>query len=159
MSTQAGVAALTGSCGETVSNRNRLADIDLLVANPEQEVILLLEVEGKISSPKKLLGDVFAVLMCNWIAIKQVNQQTYFTISPTARLLIAGSRLSRGRRWHNLSRLLRHACINSGHHPMRSRRKMLPSCSEMIFPRRSRRSSCTSLPSWSRRVKTVAPEA
>jgi hypothetical protein len=84
------VAAIKGFAGETVSNRNRLADIDVMLATPEQEVQLLIEIEERPLSPKKLLGDIFALLFCNQVAVRQDNQQRYFLITPQTHLIVAG---------------------------------------------------------------------
>jgi hypothetical protein len=50
----------------------------------------LIEIEETEMSPKKLLGDVFATLMCNWFALKGKNKQKYFRVSPNTKLIVAG---------------------------------------------------------------------
>lgn len=85
------VAAIKGFYGHKVANRNRLADIDVIVVNNDNdEVILLIEIEESEMPPKKLLGDVFATLMCNRFAVRIENEQKYFTLSPESRLIVAG---------------------------------------------------------------------
>jgi len=84
------VVAIKGFFGDTVSNVNRMADIDVLVVNKQDEIVLLIEIEEKGMSPKKLIGDIFTILMCNKIAIKKANKQKYFTVSSKSKLIIAG---------------------------------------------------------------------
>jgi len=84
------VVAIKGIFGDTVSNVNRLADIDVLVVNKEGEVVLLIEIEERGMSPKKLIGDIFTILMCNRIAIKIAKKQEYFAVSSKTKLIIAG---------------------------------------------------------------------
>jgi len=84
------VVVIKGFWGESVTNKNRLADVDLIVANPNKEAMLLIEIEERESSPKKILGDVFAILMCNHFAVRQNNVQHYFNITPETKLIVAG---------------------------------------------------------------------
>ncbi|MBU1660587.1 MAG: hypothetical protein KKD28_03850 [Chloroflexi bacterium] len=85
------VAAIKGFYGHQVANKNRLADIDVMVVNNDtDEVILLIEVEERGMPPKKLLGDVFATLMCNRFAVRIDKEQKYFNISPETRLIVCG---------------------------------------------------------------------
>jgi len=65
------VVAIKGFIGNHVTNANRLADVDVLVANDKQEIIVLIEIEESNITPKTLLGDVFASLMCNGYAAPQ----------------------------------------------------------------------------------------
>ncbi|MBC8235578.1 hypothetical protein H8E77_39025, partial [bacterium] len=76
------VAAIKGFFGDEVSNKNRLADVDLMVAKPNKDIMLLVEIEERESSPKKILGDVLAILMCNRFAVKLNGEQHYFRITP-----------------------------------------------------------------------------
>ncbi|MDQ4077463.1 MAG: hypothetical protein M3220_14600, partial [Chloroflexota bacterium] len=80
------VAAIKGFVGQTVSNRNRLADIDVMLASPAGKVQLLIEIEERPMSPKKLLGDLLALLLCNQVAV----HKHYFRITPHTHLVIAG---------------------------------------------------------------------
>jgi hypothetical protein len=61
-----------------------------MVVNKKGEVVLLIEIEEKGMSPKKLIGDIFTILMCNRIAIKKDNKQKYFMVSSKSKLIIAG---------------------------------------------------------------------
>ena len=84
------VAVIKGFCGRKVANKNRLADIDVMVVNNNNEIILLIEIEESAMPPKKLLGNAFAILMCNKFAVRTDNEQKYYTISPESKLIIAG---------------------------------------------------------------------
>jgi hypothetical protein len=83
------VAAVKGFYGNHVANRNRLADIDVMVAK-DDEVLLLIEIEESEMPPKKILGDVFAILFCNQVAVKPNGQQKYFSFSSNTELIVAG---------------------------------------------------------------------
>ena len=80
------VGAVKGFFGNKISNANRLADVDFAVVEPNGEAVLLVEIEERKSQPKKLLGDVFALLMCNRVAFGQQN----FALLPTTKILVAG---------------------------------------------------------------------
>jgi len=85
------VAAIKGFYGQTVTNKNRLVDTDVIVVNNDNNsIVLLIEIEETEMSPKKLLGDVFATLMCNRFALKVKNKQKYFRASPNTKLIVAG---------------------------------------------------------------------
>ena len=91
------VATIKGFFGQQVTRRNRLADLDVMIVdNDRDEVVLLIEIEETESPPKKLLGDVFAMLMCNQIAVKIETEQRYFSLSPQTQLIVAGTVSSRG---------------------------------------------------------------
>lgn len=92
------VAAIKGFYGDQVTNRNRLADIDVMVANDDNEAVLLIEIEETNSSPKKLLGDAFSVMFCNHIAVRAGNEQKYFRVCAQTRLIVAGIVPSQGNR-------------------------------------------------------------
>ena len=50
------VGAVKGFFGNKISNANCLADVDLVVVEPNGEAGLLVEIEERKSQPKKLLG-------------------------------------------------------------------------------------------------------
>jgi hypothetical protein len=101
------VAAIKGFFGSRVTQSNRLADIDVMVASPDKEAILLIEIEEGQASPKKLLGDVFAILFCNQLAVKVGNRQEYYTICPETRLLIASASSSQSGRVEKIDKVIR----------------------------------------------------
>jgi hypothetical protein len=84
------VVAIKGFYGAKVSNLNRLADVDVMVISPDQSVRLLIEIEERHCSPKKILGDIMAISMCNRFAIRQHGIQRYFEVNPSTTLVIAG---------------------------------------------------------------------
>jgi hypothetical protein len=83
------VAAVKGFYGDHVAHRNRLADIDVMVAK-DDEVLLLIEIEESEMSPKKILGDVFAILFCNQVGVRINGKPKDFSISPKTELIVAG---------------------------------------------------------------------
>jgi hypothetical protein len=56
----------------------------------DDEVLLLIEIEESEMPPKKILGDVFAILFCNQAAVKINGQQKYFSFSSNTELIVAG---------------------------------------------------------------------
>ena len=51
------------------SRITNLAEVDIMITK-DKEILFLIEIEETQSSPKRLLGDVLALLMCNGFAIK-----------------------------------------------------------------------------------------
>jgi hypothetical protein len=90
------VAATKGFFGTEVRNLTRLADIDIIVASPDQIAQLLIEIEERPCPPKKLLGDILAILLCNQFGVRDHGEQRIFRISPVTRLIVAGVVSSRG---------------------------------------------------------------
>jgi hypothetical protein len=84
------VAVIHGFCGSEVTNVTRLAEVDVMIATPDGELVLLIEIEEREISPKKLLGDLLALLMCNGFAVKTNISHQYFRIAPNTRLVVAG---------------------------------------------------------------------
>lgn len=76
--------------GEKISNRNRLADVDVIVASKKNEILLLIEIEERPVSPKKVLGDVFAIILCNRFAVRINRKQTDFFVTLGTKLFVAG---------------------------------------------------------------------
>ena len=81
--------AFYGTPGEGVHNVNRLADVDALVGDTDGRALVLIEIEERPSSPKKIVGDVFALAMSNHVAVGRGDQE-YFTIGPHTHIVIAG---------------------------------------------------------------------
>lgn len=76
------VVAIKGIYGESVSLISQLAQVDVLVAQPDREILVLVEIEERFSSPKKIAGDVFTLLMCNRFSVRLSGQHEYFRITP-----------------------------------------------------------------------------
>jgi len=90
------VAVIKGFFGDKVNNRNRLTDIDAIVVNNNKEIVLLIEIEESEMSPKKLVGDIFSMVMCNQFAVRIENENKYFSLSSKTCAIIAGIALDRG---------------------------------------------------------------
>ncbi|MEA3376092.1 MAG: hypothetical protein U9R72_07865 [Chloroflexota bacterium] len=87
--------AFYGAPGEGVHNVNRLADVDALLADSDGRALVLIEIEERPSSPKKILGDIFALAMSNHVAVGRGDQK-YFAIGAHTRLVIAGVLTGKG---------------------------------------------------------------
>lgn len=84
------VAVIKSFMGEEVTNSNRLADVDVMVYNPDREILLLIEIEESALSPKTLFGDIFANLFSTKFAVRDGGEQRYFSVTPQTHLIIAG---------------------------------------------------------------------
>ena len=84
------VAVIKGFLGDTVTSKNKLAEVDVMVVNEDHDILLLIEIEESPISPKTLLGDVFAGLLSTGFAATIGGKQTYFRITPQTQLWVAG---------------------------------------------------------------------
>ncbi|GAB6147151.1 hypothetical protein [Desulfocicer niacini] len=89
--------------GNEVSNLNRLADLDVMVVRPDGKVDLVIEIEERPSSPKKILGDVLALVLSNSVATKTNGKQKYFKLCGKTELVVAGIQPGKGRRLRKMS--------------------------------------------------------
>ena len=84
------VAVPKGFYGERVSNLTRLADVDIIVGSQDRRAILLIEIEERPVSPKKILGDVLAIMMCNSFAVKAgKTQKKEYRVAEDTSLILA----------------------------------------------------------------------
>lgn len=84
------VAVIKAFLGDTITSKNKLAEIDVMVANQEHDILMLIEIEESPLSPKTLLGDVFASIFSTKFAVNVGGKQTYFSTTKQTRLLVAG---------------------------------------------------------------------
>jgi hypothetical protein len=94
----ANVAALQAFYGEQVTSMNRLADVDVAIVDAAGNVEVLIEIEESAFSAKKIVGDVFAIAMCNRVAVKRPNATAVFAITPSTVLFVAGVANPRGKK-------------------------------------------------------------
>ena len=99
------VAATKGFFGKTVSNLNRLADVDVIVGLNDKAV-LLIEIEERPISPKKILGDAFAIMMCNKFAVKVGGSQITYDVDEDTKLMLACSFQPKGHRLEKTQNLI-----------------------------------------------------
>lgn len=104
--TVANVVAIKGFLGADVTNRNRLADVDVMIVAPNKSVRLLIEIEERPSSPKKILGDVLASILCNRFAIRLNGEQQYFSVTSDSELIVAGIVPSSGNRLLKIEQII-----------------------------------------------------
>jgi hypothetical protein len=100
------VAATKGFFGDRVANLNRLADIDVLIASPDRVARILIEIEERACSPKKMLGDVLAALLCNRFAVRVQGRQELFEVASSTKLIVAGVVPTRGHRLQKISEVI-----------------------------------------------------
>lgn len=100
------VAEIKGFYGQSVKNRNRLTDIDIMVANQNRDIVLLIEIEETAASPKKYIGSAFAALMCNSFAVKMKDEQRYFRPTNETIFIIAGKLPNEGIRLQKMHEII-----------------------------------------------------
>ena len=83
------VAVPKGFYGEEIFRKNWLVDTDIIIGSRDDDTILLIEVEERQASPKKILGNIFAIMMCNNFAVKLNQKQKYFKVTENTHLLLA----------------------------------------------------------------------
>jgi hypothetical protein len=105
-SSEPNVVAIKGFFGAQVSNLNRLADVDVMVVSRDQRARLLVEIEERDCSPKKILGDIMAISMCNHFAVRESGQQRYFDVDCSTHLVIAGVLPPQGNRLQKVDEIL-----------------------------------------------------
>lgn len=101
------VFSIKGFYGDYVHNINRLADIDVLIASKDKEAKILIEIEERPISPKKLLGDILAILMCNRIAIGKGKKQEYYEVNDGTKLIVAGILPNHGNRIKKIKEIIK----------------------------------------------------
>jgi len=84
------VVAIKGIYGIKLSRQNQLAQIDAMVTKLNHEIVAIVEVEERESPPKKIIGDIMALLMCNRFYARLGGINQYFRITPETRLIVAG---------------------------------------------------------------------
>lgn len=106
-SSSANVASIKGFIGdEPVSNRNRITDVDLMIV--EGAVVrVLIEIEERDVSPKKILGSLTASLICDRFAVRDKSgKQLYFSPDQETKFIVVGIAPDNGHRIEKLEKLL-----------------------------------------------------
>ena len=105
--------AFYGTPGEGVQNVNRLADVDVLIADTSGRALVLIEIEERPSSPKKIVGDVFTLAMSNHVAVGRGDQAT-FTIGAYTHVVTIGVLPEKGARREKVDEVIK-ARLSSFH--------------------------------------------
>jgi len=103
---ESNVVRIQGFFGDSVANYNRLADVDVMVAGPNEDAVVLIEIEESENLPKKIFGDVFAICACNRFAVKQDDEQHYFKINLETKLIIAGAAPAKGQKLKQINEVI-----------------------------------------------------
>ena len=103
---ESNVAVIHGFRGSEVTNVTRLAGVDVMVATPDGDLVLLIEIEESAMSPKKLLGDLMAILMCGGFAVKTDVGHQYFRIGPDTCFIVAGVVSLKGSKLRKLTEVI-----------------------------------------------------
>lgn len=83
------VAVPKGFYGERISRKNWLVDGDVIAGSKDGKAILLIEIEERPASPKKILGNILAIMMCNKFAVKVKREQKYYRVTENTHLFLA----------------------------------------------------------------------
>lgn len=102
------VFACKGFYGTSVGNDNRLADIDLFIADSDGNAKVLIEIEERASSPKKIIGNIFSIAMCNQVGIAiNKKKSTNFQITKETYLVIGGVIPTKGNRKYKIENIIK----------------------------------------------------
>ena len=100
------VVSTVGFFGEEVKNRNRITHVDVMVANPDKSIELLIEIEERPCSPKKVLGDVMGILMCNRFSVKIEGIHRYYKPKRSTKVFIVGVLPKKGDRIKKIKEII-----------------------------------------------------
>jgi hypothetical protein len=93
------VGAIQGFIGYQPKRFNILAEVDVMVVEKQGNIILLIEIEDKSQpSPKKLLGVLFSIVLCNQFAFGVGQDKRVFNVTPETKLILAGFINPKGRK-------------------------------------------------------------
>jgi len=71
---------IQGFMSKEINNGTRVADIDIMIATSNRDVLFLVEIEESSAAPKTILGDIFSILFCDGVQVDnriyEVNPQT-----------------------------------------------------------------------------------
>jgi hypothetical protein len=101
------VEAAKGSCGPKVRNPTHVADMDVVVVNPRNEVLFFVEIAERPFSPKKLSGDLLEALLCNGITVRVNGRHKYLSLLPQTKFFFAGALPNRGQELRKIEEVIR----------------------------------------------------
>jgi hypothetical protein len=84
------VVSIKSFYGDKLSNQNQLAEVDVMVTKPNHDIVAIVEIEERESPPKKIIGDIIALLMCNHFSVRLNGKNQYFRITSGTKLIVAG---------------------------------------------------------------------
>ena len=85
------VGKINGIVGSELSRVNNLAQVDILVVDKSGGINLIIEIEeGSSPNPKKVIGVVFSIILCNRFSFGKKHNRKCFKIAPETQLIFAG---------------------------------------------------------------------
>ncbi len=88
------VGKIYGHVGERPAANTNLAEVDVMVANLENKILLLIEIEEEASlGPKKILGVLMAILLSEKFSFKKQE----YSITPQSLFICAGKSNPKGK--------------------------------------------------------------
>ena len=102
------VVAIKGFYGAELSTKNQLTQADVMVVKPNHEIAMVIEVEERASSPKKVIGDIVANIMCNRFSTSSGGIHQYFDVTFETTLVIAGIISTKGSKVTQLDNVIMH---------------------------------------------------
>lgn len=97
--------AFYGKPEEAVHNVNRLSDVDILITDNSNNALIIIEIEERPVSPKKIIGDIFSLAMSNRIAIRKESQK-YFSLGSNTKLFVVGILPEKGSRLKKVDEII-----------------------------------------------------
>lgn len=101
------VGEIQGIYGHKAKSSNIFTYVDVMIANSNHEIKLLIEIEDKsVLVPKKIIGTVFSTAMCNRFAFGAGDKKRYFSTSPETQFIVAGYIDPKGKKLEQLKSVI-----------------------------------------------------
>ena len=102
------VGVIQGFVGTQPKGENTLAEVDVMVVDAEGNIKLLIEIEDKSSpSPKKLLGVLFSIILCDKFAFGVGSKKKIFRVNPETKIIIAGFVNPKGKKGEQINEVIK----------------------------------------------------
>ncbi len=97
------VGIIQGYIGSGINRTTILTECDLMVVDPSDQILVLIEIEDKATLvPKKLIGTIFATMLCDRFAFGSGKAKRIFAVTRETRFIIAGQFKSKGKKFDQL---------------------------------------------------------
>lgn len=100
------VARIKGFAGTDVKRVNILTLVDLMLADSKGNILMLIEVEEGSVHPKRALGNVLPLLLCDRCAVRCKGKQRYFEITADTKLCVVGKMPEKGDRIEKIGQVI-----------------------------------------------------
>lgn len=85
---------------------SHISELDILIGSRDKKAQILIEVEERSCSPKKILGNLFASLLCDRFEVKTKDGPVCFMVTSETRLIVCGIQPGHGKRIDKIDRTI-----------------------------------------------------